>query len=795
MPNPLLSRNRKARRRAAALARRFRAASASPAKPDRRKLLAGSVRLSLTASANIVAPAEGIESLPSFELDAYSGGVMHPQISGIDWEDGVVIDIAGIQAASPIPVHRDHDTAKPVGHASVELADRVRCKGVFSVPTIDAWEILDGARNGFPWKASVGLSNMSVEFLDPGQSATVNGRDWQGPLMIVRSADLDEVSIVTIPGDKNVGAVLAATQSQDERNMKFTQWLAANGFDPATLTAKQRKILHAQFLRASAQPHEDEETVEGEGEDEETVEGEGDEEETVTGEGDEEETVEGEGDDEETVEGESDEEEAMTGRKAKASRRKPKRTIRAGRARRTPDAQLRAARARAAAEVQRVDDIREVCERFGNPLHSRGVSLAAHAIAQGWSASRTALHATRNSRPRVPAIHATSHDARCTIESLQAGVMLRAGRPVDQVLRANSAVAGWMTRPVNDPERQRIMDNAQEFRDVSMLEQCSLALRATGHEVPSGRNSQAILRAAFATGAVTALFETSIGSMAIAAYQESQDFSQGWTTTTDQLNLEEATRVRMSAANDLTLHPESGTADAARPDATAEKVQVSRFSRQAPIDEIAFINDRFNLLRDIPLQFGQAAARLRPSLVASILLANANMRDGVALFHSSHGNAITSSALSQANLRVARARLAVQKDGDANLNLQASHLITPQELADLAFQLTQSAVLFQDAGQGGANPIRNVTPLTESRLDTGMTHPVTGATLAGSLTTWYIVSKDGHTIEVQYLAGTGQVPIIVVEPLTGGQFGLNATVKHYVGAKALDWRSMVRATA
>jgi hypothetical protein len=251
----------------------------------------------------------------------------------------------------------------------------------------------------------------------------------------------------------------------------------------------------------------------------------------------------------------------------------------------------------------------------------------------------------------------------------------------------------------------------------------------------------------------------------------------------------------MSAANDLQLHPETGTAATAKPDATAERVQVSRFSRQAPIDEIAFINDRFGLLRDIPMQFGQAAARLRPGLVASILIANAVMRDGVALFEAAHGNLITSSALAQATLRAARAKLGVQKDGDANLNLQASHLITPAELHDTAYVLTQSAVIYEDNGQGGANPIRNVTPVSESRLDTGMVHPVTGASLAGSTTTWFLVSKDGHTIEVQYLAGTGQVPIIVVEPLIGGQFGLNATVKHYVGAKALDWRSMVKATA
>jgi len=37
--------------------------------------------------------------------------------------------------------------------------------------------------------------------------------------------------------------------------------------------------------------------------------------------------------------------------------------------------------------------------------------------------------------------------------------------------------------------------------------------------------------------------------------------------------------------------------------------------------------------------------------------------------------------------------------------------------------------------------------------------------------------------------------VVVVTQLTGGKFGLNITVKHFVGAKALDWRAMMRVTA
>jgi hypothetical protein len=397
----------------------------------------------------------------------------------------------------------------------------------------------------------------------------------------------------------------------------------------------------------------------------------------------------------------------------------------------------------------------------------------------------------------VPAIHTTSPAERGSIEALQAGIFLRANRAIDRVVPSHHMVPGWQSRPVNDPERQRIMDQAQEFRDMTMMETVACALRANGHSVPSGRNHHATLQAAFSTGSVSALYEQTIGSMAIQAYQESGDFSQGWTTTNEELNLEEHSRPRLESAPDLTIQPETGTADSTGRSAVAEKVKVDRFSRQAEIDEIAFINDNFSLLRQTPVDFGRAAARLRPTLVASVLLANAAMSDTVALFHAGHLNLITGSALSQANLQKARAQLGKQKDGDASLNLPATHLIVPTDLGDLALQLTRSALISNDSGAGSLNSLatRNITPIEEARLANGVVDPRTKTTLGGSLTTWYLVSAEGHTIEVQFLAGTGQVPVVVVTQLTGGKFGLNITVKHFVGAKALDWRAMMRVTA
>jgi hypothetical protein len=771
-PNKLKA-NRKDRRRAQAKKRSTgKTLHANKAKAPKAPALNSSARMMLTAAAVLSESADG---LPKFTIEAYTGGVMYPNLSGVYYDGPVVVDISGVQVQGAIPVHREHDTERPVGHAEVTLGNSIVCEGVFSVDNADSAEIRSSSKNGFPWRGSIGLGSMSYEYVDTGITIEANGQSFTGPLLLVRNSVLTEVSFVTIAGDPNVPPAIAASKSAGVLPMSFAAWLAALGLDEATLTDAQKKALRAKFdLEIKAKETTEVDSSEEDGDEVED---------------------EGESEVEDDIEVVDEQEPVLT-----ASRKKAK--LQASKKKRA-NASLRAAREQAAAEEDRIAAIREIGSTIGNPVVSdtgaNGATLVAHAIREGWDAGRTALYATRNSRPRLAAIHSTSPAERGSIASLQAAIMLRANRAIDTVLPEHHMVPDWQSRPVNDSERQRVMDQAHEFRDVTMMEMLACGLRANGHTVPSGRtgNSQAILQAAFSTGSVSALYEQTIGSMAIQAYREAGDFSQGWTTTNDELNLEEHSRPRLESAPDLTIQPETGTADSTGRSATAEKVKVDRFSRQAEIDEIAFINDNFSLLRQTPIDFGRAAARLRPTLVASVLLANSAMSDTVALFHANHGNVITTSALSQANLQKGRAVLGKQKDGDASLNLPATHLIVPTDLGDLAVQLTRSAFISNDSGAGNLNALatRNIAPIEEARLANGVIDPRTKAALSGSLTTWYLVSAEGHTIEVQFLAGTGQVPVVVVTQLTGGKFGLNITVKHFVGAKALDWRSMLRATA
>ncbi|MBL9030454.1 MAG: hypothetical protein JNM80_01930 [Phycisphaerae bacterium] len=172
--------------------------------------------LSLTAQAEfefIAASgneAGGGTALPRFRMVAYTGGPM--KVAG--WRHPVVIDLAGLAIPSQSrPIRFGHDAAAGVGHTSVVAVEdgKLVASGMISRDTHAAKEVVASARNGFPWQASVGASVEAFEFLRENQSATVNGREVQGPLNIVRRATLGEISFVDLGADGGTTASIAAS--------------------------------------------------------------------------------------------------------------------------------------------------------------------------------------------------------------------------------------------------------------------------------------------------------------------------------------------------------------------------------------------------------------------------------------------------------------------------------------------------------------------------------------------------------------------------------------------------------
>lgn len=203
-------------------------------------------------------PADGeTQKRPTFEIDAYQGGMMTVAY----WPYPVVIDIAGMSANPRTPILYRHDAGQVLGQSeSIEADKRVRLTGIITGEDEVTENVLTHARNGFTWAASVGVRAIAghVREIVGGAKFTANGQTFTGPAHLLEKSELREVSIVSIGADRNAATSIAAAATDERVNeMDFETWVKAKGFDPETLTDGQRATLLAAFNGADAGEDED----------------------------------------------------------------------------------------------------------------------------------------------------------------------------------------------------------------------------------------------------------------------------------------------------------------------------------------------------------------------------------------------------------------------------------------------------------------------------------------------------------------------------------------------------------
>lgn len=696
--------------------------------------LEGESEVEITAAPALV-EGEDAPSLPLFNMLAYTGGKMRPR--GFEWD--VVIDLAGLEvAAGNRPILLNHDTSQIVGHSTAigVTKNSVNASGVISGVGTASREVIDSSANGFPWRASVGASVEQMIHVDAGETAKANGQTFDGPVLIARKSTLGEISFVPLGADNNTSATVAASLETEREDMGFQNWVEAQGFVFAELTNQQKTSLQASYDASSSVqvPEEVQPVVD---------------------------------------------------------------II-------ATTAEMRLA---AANETARQNSITRFCRDQGNPQveieAGQPVDLAEYAIRENLTAERTELLALRAARPAAAAVHSRSHESDCTLEAMQGAMVLSAGldlaSPIFSTQQAHALnIPQFLTRGINDEARQRSMEASHRFADMSAVDICAEAIRLDGRQVPQGRRN--VIQAAFSGSALDSVFTSSVSASLLSTYAQSDDTTGGWVSEADVPDFKTNEREMLAKGPDLARLPRGQTAEHLSRSDTEETYKVSRYAKQFVVDEQDIIDDMLGALRETPMEMGEAAARLRPDLVYSIILANAALSDGSALFVDAvHSNLQTSAGLASATLRAAIESVMTQQDNSVNLNLRPSHLIVPVGLLHTAAGLVNSATLLtgSDVQIGSSNPIQmhNLTLVSDSRLDNGVTDPLSGTANAGSATTWYMAASMARTIEVGYIRGSGRAPELRSFVLSQGQWGMGWDIKMDIGAKALDYRGLNKATA
>ena len=206
-------------------------------------------RIELSATLNVQAADEA--ATPTFELVAYTGASIRQGWS----RNPLVVDLAQIDASRPIPILYAHGKEMPLLDSvigrSVEATNdgsQLVLRGELIRGTPAGDKLIALAKAGVPLQASIGADVGSIENIAAGAVATVNGREFPGPITVARGAVLRETSVVLFGADAATSAAIAAEASEvfpmsDSLNEKPVEAAVPQTEAPATPAADPKPIV------------------------------------------------------------------------------------------------------------------------------------------------------------------------------------------------------------------------------------------------------------------------------------------------------------------------------------------------------------------------------------------------------------------------------------------------------------------------------------------------------------------------------------------------------------------------
>jgi len=348
-------------------------------------------------------------------------------------------------------------------------------------------------------------------------------------------------------------------------------------------------------------------------------------------------------------------------------------------------------------------------------------------------------------------------------------------------------------------QHERNVNDAYAFEARSAADICEMALRASKIEVPLERED--IISRSLSTPTISTIYTQTMGAVLASSIGETVDSTSGWCKEVDVPNFK-SNELHQFEGGILTKRNRGEQARPASFADTMETFKVSEYASVLNIDRQDLIDDDLNAFLTALSEYARGVQDLRPSLVYGFMAANSALStDSVALFHATHSNLITSSALAAATLQTGITALASQRGpGGLNLNLRDIYLVTSETLSFTAAQLVSSAEIREAAAANGTmNPLasRGIKLARDSRLNVGFTYPATGLAVAGAGTTWYLAAAGGaYGINVGYLRGTNRMPTMSTTVYNGGgKYCMAMDVQFDIGVGVQSYQGLLKATA
>jgi len=429
-------------------------------------------------------------------------------------------------------------------------------------------------------------------------------------------------------------------------------------------------------------------------------------------------------------------------------------------------------RAAAAAEVERIAQVRRIC----NGCHD---GIEAQSIREGWTAQRTELEVLRNDRPSTPAIHAADHSVSGNV--LEAACMMTAKlEDLDSLYEEKTLDAA-----------------ARKFRGGIGLQELILeAAWANGYTGRNFRNSREAMQAAFGGSIEAGWSGIDIGG--ILSNVANKFLLDGFFSVERTWRNISATR-NVSDFKTVTSYRLVGKDQYERVAPGGElkhgTLGEERYSNKADtyglmlsVDRTDIINDDLGAITAVPRKLGRGSGLKINDVFWTTFLANSDF------FKTANSNYLTgaSTALTIDGLTDAEVAFMDQVDGDGKpLGIMPAMMLVPTALSAVGSQLFKSLELRDTT----ANTKYPVTNPHQGKFRVEVSRYLNNAAYTGnSSKAWYLLAEpsDLPVIEVAFLNGQ-ESPTIETADADFNVLGVQMRGYHDFGVALQDPRGGVKA--
>ena len=327
----------------------------------------------------------------------------------------------------------------------------------------------------------------------------------------------------------------------------------------------------------------------------------------------------------------------------------------------------------------------------------------------------------------------------------------------------------------------KLAPEARAWAGLTMPELARDCLRRSGVATQGMSADTLITRGLHGTSDFPLLLADAVGRELRMAYQEAPSGARAVARQTTARDFRLKRKLTIGAAPALETTQESGEFKYGTIDESQETYRLATAGKIIALSRQLQVNDDLGGLTDVPRAFGVQARAFENQALASLIIGNPNMSDGVAVFNAAtHGNQKASAGVTLQLIKddLSAARLGMRKQksvGGLLIDVSPKFVLVPAELETL---MQQALAEVQAVATAEVNPFSNLTLLVEPRLT--------------SPTQFYVVADPARVdgLEFAYLEGA---PGPQIESRVGFEVdGLEIKVRLDFGCGWIDYRSWYR---